>query len=72
MSFSYQRKDIHRVSVEEGLEVPLSGRIREVPYVEATSFGRCSNDSFILCSVDRLAAGGSSTGFLDGGGSHAA
>ena len=67
-------ENLHRVSSEEGLEVPLSGRVGEVPYVEATTFGRCSNNGFVLCSVNGLATshvvGSLRSNRGDGGGGH--
>lgn len=48
------KSDVHRVPSEEGLEIPLSGRVREVSYVKATSFSRSSDDRFIFCSVDGI------------------
>lgn len=46
--------DLHGKANEEVSQIPLSGRVREIPNVKTSSLGSTSNDSFILGSVDRF------------------
>lgn len=46
--------DLHGKVNEEVSQIPLSGRVREIPNIKTTSLGSACNNSFILGSVDRI------------------
>lgn len=53
---------LHKVTLEEIAEIPLSSRVREIPNVETTSLSDDGDDSIILSCVGL-------TTILDGSGS---
>lgn len=44
--------NLHKVALEELVEVPLSSRVREIPNIETTAFCNDGDDSFVLSCVD--------------------
>lgn len=55
------KHNLHEVSLEEGLQLPLGGRVCEVPDVESSSLSGAGQDCIILCSLvvgDRLVGEG--------------
>lgn len=54
---SGRNENSHKVALEEFLEIPLSGRVRQVANVQTTSLSDDGKDSFILSCVDRFTTG---------------
>ncbi len=52
------QSNLHRVAGEEFLEIPLSGRVCEVPNIETTPFSCTGNNSLVFGGVGGLAACG--------------
>jgi hypothetical protein len=50
--------DLHIVAREEVLELGLSGRVSEIPNVEATTFSSRSSDSLLTSLGGRVRDGG--------------
>ena len=47
---------LHKVALEEFIEIPLSSRVRKVTNVEATSLSDDGEDSFVLSCIDGFTA----------------
>ena len=64
--------DVHKVLLEEFLQLSLRGRVGEVSDVESPPLGGTGDDSLILGCVDGLVAGalGSAGGLGEGGVGH--
>lgn len=54
--------DLHQVVFEELLQLPLGGRIREVPNIESPTLSRTGNDSLVLSCIDGLVASSANVG----------
>jgi hypothetical protein len=59
---------LHKVVLEEFLQLPLGGRVSEVPNVESPSLSGAGQDRLVL-GGSRLGAGGFS-GVVEGGSGH--
>lgn len=59
---------VHKVVLEEVLELSLSGRVCEVSNIQSPTLGRTGDDSLVLRGVDRLVTAGANGGALGGGG----
>jgi len=70
---------VHKVVLEEVLQLSLGGRVREVSNVQSPALGGAGNDGLVLAGIDGLAAAGTNTrsfggagGLVDGGLGHLA
>lgn len=59
--------NIHKVVLEEVLQLSLSGRVSEVSNVKSPALGGAGNDGLILAGVDGLVAAGANGGAFSGG-----
>ena len=50
--------DLHEEALEEVLEIPLSGRVREVSNVQTTTFSCTGDNGLVLRGVGGFAASG--------------
>ncbi len=69
--------DLHKVVLEELLQLPLRGRIREVPDIKPPTLSRTLNDSLVLRSVAKFVSSSTNGGafsfgsvFVEGGVCH--
>jgi hypothetical protein len=59
---------VHKVVLEEILQLSLGGRVGEVSNVQSPALSGRRNDSLVLAGIDGLVAAGAHGGALGGGG----
>lgn len=60
--------DLHKVVLEEVLQLSLGGRVGEVSNVESSTFSSAGDDGLILRCIDGLVGTGSNAGAFSGSG----
>ena len=58
--------NLHKVVLEEVLQLSLSGRVCEVSDIQSPALGRAGDDSLVLRGVDWLVTASTNTGALGG------
>ena len=56
------RLDLHKIVLEELLQLSLSGRVREVSNVQSATLSSAGDDSLVLGGVDGLVTAGTNSG----------
>ena len=59
---------VHKVLLEEFLQLSLGGRVREVSDVQSPALGGTGDDGLVLRGVDGLVAAGPNAGAFGGAG----
>ena len=60
-------KNLHQVSLEEGLQLPFGSRVREVTDVESATLCGAGQNCLIVSSIGRLVGRGDSRLLIEGG-----
>lgn len=63
-----EKNDLHKVVLEEVLQLSLSGRISEVSNVKSSALSSACDDSLVLRCVDGLVGAGSNASTFGGSG----
>ncbi len=60
--YAVEGTNLHKVALEEFLQFPLRGRVREIPDVESTTLRSAGQNCLVLRGVDGLVTTSGSVG----------